>query len=263
MQPCLAAAALALTGDPALAADNDSDLAKKLSNPISSLISVPFQFNYDQGYGPEDGEKLLLNVQPVVPISLSENWNLISRTIVPIAWQDDIAGRSGKQFGLGDVLQSGFFSPKAPLQTAVGNLTWGVGPVLSLPTSTDDLLGSGKFGLGPTGVALVQEGPWTYGALANHVWSVSGRDKVSATFLQPFLTHTSSSAWTIGVNSESSYNWKADQWSVPINVFVAKLVNIQDQKVQFLVNGRYWAESPDAGPDSFGVRAQITLLFPD
>jgi hypothetical protein len=182
---CLSVAALGVGLNHAFA--DDADLAKQLSNPIASLISVPFQFNYDRGYGPNDGYKAYINVQPVIPISLNDNWNLISRTILPIASQHDIAGPSGDQFGLGDITQSLFFSPAKPTESGI---TWGAGPVFLLPTATDDLLGGGKWGAGPTAVVLKQDGPWTVGMLVNHIWSFAGahdRSDVSSTYLQPFI----------------------------------------------------------------------------
>jgi hypothetical protein len=240
----------------------DADLAKQLSNPVASLISVPFQFNYDSGYGPLDGHKSVLNIQPVIPISISDDWNVISRTIIPVVGQDDIAGPSGSQFGLGDVLQSFFFSPKQP---TAGGLIWGAGPAFLLPTATEPLLGGEKFGLGPTVVLLKQEHGFTYGALANHIWSVAGdsdRDDISSTFLQPFVSYTTPNAWTFTLNTESTYDWKGDAWSVPINLSVAKLVKFGKQPVSFQLGARYWAAAPDNGPEGWGVRAGVTLLFP-
>ncbi|MBD9647545.1 transporter [Ensifer sp. ENS09] len=247
----------------AFAQDSSADLAKKLSNPVASLISVPFQFNYDRGYGPDDGNKVTLNIQPVIPISLNDDWTVISRTILPVVWQNDIAGDSGHQFGLGDTLQSFFFSPKEPTS---GGLIWGAGPAFLLPTATDDLLGGEKWGVGPTAVLLKQENHWTYGVLANHIWSVAGdhnRDDVSSTFLQPFLSYTTPDAWTFALNTESTYDWKNDQWSVPINFSVSKLTKFGEQPVSLQLGARYWAASPDNGPNGWGVRAGITFLFPE
>ncbi|MDP9632485.1 UNVERIFIED_ORG: hypothetical protein J2W85_004570 [Ensifer adhaerens] len=243
------------------AQSSSEELAKKLSNPIASLISVPFQFNYDQGYGPNDGDHTVVNIQPVIPISLNADWNLISRTILPVTWQDDIAGPSGSQFGLGDTLQSFFLSPVKPTD----GIIWGVGPVFLIPTATDELLGSGKWGAGPTGVALKQDGPWTFGILANHVWSFAGqsdRTDVSSTFLQPFISYTTPEAWTFSLNTESTYDWETNDWSVPINFQVSKVVKFDEQPVSFGVGARYWAESPENGPDGWGVRAIVTFLFP-
>ncbi len=251
-----------LLAAPGFAQDADNDLAKKLSNPVASLISVPFQFNYDRGYGPNDGNRETLNIQPVIPFSLNDDWNLISRTIVPVIWQNDVAGPSGSQFGIGDITQSFFFSPKEP---TAGGIVWGVGPVFLLPTATDDMLGTGKLGLGPTAVVLKQDGPWTIGALANHIWSVAGdggRPDVSSTFLQPFISYTTSDAWTFSLNTESTYDWEQNDWAVPINFQVSKLVKFGEQPVSLSAGARYWATAPENGPEGWGFRLGLTLLFP-
>lgn len=249
---------------PAFAQSDGSDLAKKLSNPVASLISVPFQFNYDHGFGSlEKGAKFTLNVQPVIPITIDADWNLISRTIVPLVHQYDFAPGLGSQTGIGDILQSFFFSPSRP--TAAG-IIWGVGPVILAPTGTDPLLTGGQWGAGPTAVVLRQSGPWTVGALANHIWSFaaveSGRPSINQTFLQPFLSYTTPDAWTFGINTESTYDWNGRKVTVPINATVAKLVRLGSQPVSFTLGLRYYAVSPRSGPDGLAVRFVVTFLFP-
>lgn len=260
---CFVTAVCACLNISPASAETDEELAKKLSNPIASLISVPFQYNYDSDYGvADDGKRSFINIQPVIPFDLNPKWNLISRTILPVIDQDDVPPGSGGKSGIGDVVQSLFFSPKAP--TADG-VIWGVGPVLLLPTASDELLGGEQWGLGPTGVALKQQGPWTYGALANHIWSVAGDDDradVNATFLQPFLSYTTPRATTYALNTESTYNWEVSKWSVPINLTVTQLMKVGDQPVSIGGGVRYWAQGPDGGPEGWGARLIMTLLFP-
>jgi hypothetical protein len=250
-------------GANAVEEDSRAEIAKKLNNPIASLISVPFQLNYDKDLGPtEKGERTLLNIQPVIPFDLNADWNIISRTILPVIKLEDVPPGNDED-GIGNVLQSLFFSPKA---LTSNGWTWGVGPALSLRTTTDELLGPEKWSAGPTAVALKQAHGWTYGALANHLWSYAGNGDdtdVNATFLQPFLAYTTAVHMTFTINTESTYDWKGDDWSVPVNFMVTQVFSIGGQPMSIQLGARYWADTPEgSGPEGWGARLTYTLVFP-
>lgn len=246
--------------------DNEHSLATKLQNPVADLISVPFQFNWDTGIGPdEDKDKITINVQPVIPFHISESWNLISRTIVPIVYAEGPVDGIDDEFGLGDTTQSFFFSPRDP----VGGWILGFGPAALIPTGTDDLFRTKQVALGPTAVALSQfplgEGTLTYGGLVNHLWKVGGDDDVpdvNATYMQPFISYTLKTGTTFGLNAETTYDWTSEQWTVPINATFSQLVRVGRLPVQFQFGGRYYFDAPRDGPE-WGIRCAITLLFPN
>lgn len=246
----------------AAAAQDAAELAKKLANPVAAMISLPLQFNTDMNIGPDDaGERIALNIQPVIPASLNDKWNLISRIIAPVVVIDDIFPGSGSEAGLGDITPTFFFSPKEP---TAGGWIWGAGPVFLLPTATDDLLGADQWGAGPSALVLKQQSGWTYGILANHIEKVGGEDRlasVSTSFVQPFLAKGWPSGLTLSMNTESTYDWNQDQWTIPVNVMLLGITRLGKQLLQVGGGVRYYAEQPQNGPE-WGVRLQVTLLWP-
>ena len=246
-------------------APSNADLAQKLSNPVADLVSVPFQFNWDQPVGIDDDVRYTLNIQPVIPLTLSEDWNLVVRWIMPYVSQPRLAEGVGPSAGFSDIVGSFFLSP-----SKADGLIWGVGPVFLLPTTSDPLLGTGKWGAGPTAVVLKQSGGLTFGALANHIWSFAGSDTsggverpdVNRSFLQPFLSWTTPTAWTFTANLEASADWEADHtWTVPLHLIVSKLVKFGPFPMSIGGGPALYLAGPDDGPD-WRLRIVATLLLP-
>lgn len=239
-----------------------SRLARQLSNPVASLVSVPFQSNWDFGVGPEEKQRYLLNFQPVMPFSLNDDWNLIARLIVPLISQPPLVPGGQTTFGLGDFVTSFFLSPSKP-----SAFIWGVGPALLVPTTSDPFLGTGRWGAGPTAVVLVQSGPLTYGALANHIWSYGGdstRADVNQTFVQPFLSYGTGNGYTFTLQAEASGNWAApggERWTVPVHFIVSKVTRLGRRPVSFAVGPGFFVARPEGAPQ-WRLRVTVTLLFP-
>jgi hypothetical protein len=246
----------------AQAQESNEALARQLSNPIASLISVPFQFNADYGAGADgDGAVYTLNIQPVIPVRLNQDWNVISRTVLPIVGREDVLPSDSSAWGVGDTLQSFFLSPDRP---GPHGLIWGIGPVFLLPTASDSDLGTEKWGAGPTAVALTQRGPWTIGALANHIWSFAGdeeRSDVNQSYVQPFVGYALGGGQTVQVSIDATYDWEGEQWNAPVNLSYSRVFAIGEQRMSFGVGGRYFAEAPDNGAE-WGLRTSLTFLFP-
>jgi hypothetical protein len=237
------------------------ELAKKLSNPVASLISIPFQNNLDVGIGHYNGSKNTLNFQPVIPISLSPKLNLISRFIIPVVSQHNITGEETSQFGLADAVVSAWFSPAE----AKNGFIWGVGPVFLLPIATDDLLGTKKWGVGPTALVLKQFSGYTVGALVNQIWSIAGdanRSDVSQMFIQPFLSYNWKSGAGLGLNAEITQNWISSSTSVFINPTISAVTKLGTQIVSLAIGPRIQVAAPEGAMADFGVRAAVTFVFP-
>lgn len=249
------------------AAEGDaSSLAKQVQNPISDLISLPLQYNMNFDTGPEDDLQAVLNIQPVVPFSLNDNWNVITRTIVPLISQPDFGVFDERENGVGDVQLSAFLSPK---DATAGGWIWGAGPVAQLDTATDERLGQGAWGLGPTAVALTVRGPWVVGGLINNVWSVSednDRGEVNQMLLQPFVNYNfpSSPGRYLTFAPVITANWEADsgeEWMVPLGLGIGQITRFGQQAVNLQASFYYNVERPDGAPD-YQVRLQLQFLFP-
>ena len=242
----------------------DADLAKQAQNPIANLISLPIQNNTNFSIGPYDRNQNVLNLQPVIPVSLGAV-NLITRTIAPVVYQPTVNESSGGVFGVGDINATFFFSP-----AAAGKVTWGVGPIVVLPTSTDDTLGAGRWSLGPSAVALTMPGRWVIGAVVSNVWSVGSGDEgdvdVNSFLLQYFVNYNFPSKWYLTSGPIITANWEAasgDQWLVPFGGGFGKIFSIGSQPVNGQVQAFWNAVHPETQPyASWTLRMQLQLLFP-
>src|SRR5260370_2743371 len=240
-------------------------LQKATQNPVASLISVPVQNNNNFGVSPGYRTQDVLNIQPVVPIGISRDWNLIIRWITPIIWQP-LPGPPSTPgtgvFGFGDMVPTLFLSPAKP-----GKLIWGVGPVFQLPTATSTFLGQGKLGMGPSAVALTQPGHWTLGGLVNNIWSVAGsgsRPSVNQFLLQYFINYNLKKGWYITWQPTLTANWEAttgNQWTVPYGVGVGRIMKLGFQPVSLTAQFFGNAVHPPGTP-AWTMRLQIAFLFP-
>lgn len=242
-------------------AETAADLAKKLANPIASLISVPFQNNLDVGIGEYNGSRNTLNFQPVIPITLSPNLNVITRMVMPIVSQHDITGPGTKQSGLSDTTVSALFSPS----NGKNGLTWGVGPIFLAPTATDKFLGTEKLGVGPTAIVLKQANGWTYGALVNQIWSIAGKDDradVNQLFVQPFLIYNWKSGAGLNAVAEITQNWEGDATTAFFIPSITGVTKLGSQTVSLVFGPRIPLAAPSGGKPDFGVRGGVTFVFP-
>lgn len=247
--------------------EDASALAKQAQNPVADLISLPFQWNINFETGPLEKTQHILNIQPVVPFNLNKDWNLITRTIVPLMSQPPFLPGQDREYGIGDVQFSVFFSPVKPTS---GGWIWGAGVIAQLDTATDDQLGQGKWGLGPTAVALTIRGPWVIGGLINHVWDVAGDDDrpdVNRTLIQPFVNYNfpKIAGRYLTFSPIITADWEADdsgdRWTIPLGLGIGQVMRWGKQPVNLSVAYYYNVEKPDFGANQ-QLRLQLQLLFP-
>jgi hypothetical protein len=256
---------MTISGSPAYAQEVDhTSLAKKTQNPLSKLISVPLESNWYLNTGPRDKTEYVLNARVIYPISLNEDWNLIGRGIFPIISQPQLASGGDRESGLGDIVLEGFFSPVKP----VGKLFWGIGPAISIPTATDDRLGSEKLSVGPSLVTVFMEGPWVASAIVQNIWSVAGdddRDHVNQFLVQPFVNYNLKDGWYLTTDPLITANWNADdsddRWTVPVGGGVGKIVKLGKLPVNLSFKTFYNVVKPGGGPN-WQIQFQASLLFP-
>lgn len=251
----LAAASFARAGE-----TGGGDLARAAQNPLSTVISLPIQNNMNFGVGPTSSLQNVMNIQPVIPISLNDDWNLITRWIAPIISQPALAIGGDREFGLGNVNPSFFFSPKQP----TAGIIWGVGPTFQLPTSTDRALGRAAWGAGAGAVALTMSGPWVIGALVNHMWSFDDSHTVNQTTIQPFVNYNLHDGWYLTSSPVISVNWEAkssERWTLPVGGGFGRAFKIGEQAVNMQLAAYYNAVSPTGG-SSWQIRTQVQFLFP-
>ena len=257
-------ASLVAAATSAHAAMSAEELAKLAQNPVGNLISVPFQNNTNLNTGPLKGTQNILNIQPVVPISVDEEWNIITRTIIPVINNPAFAPGDDRVNGVGDVVFTAFLSPAKP-----GNWIWGAGPIVQLPTNSNAELGNKNWGLGPSAVLLHMEkgDPWVFGALVNNVWSLSS-SKQGGSFnnglLQPFVNYNFEGGFYLTSAPILTVNWKAEsgqQWTVPVGGGVGKIFHLGALPVNTQLSAYYNVVRPDFGPN-WQVRAQVQFMFP-
>jgi hypothetical protein len=235
-------------------------LAKKLANPVSTLINVPIENNWDFGIGKARAMSYTANIKPVVPFSLNKDWNLITRTIIPVMYTESPDKGGPTKSGLGDIKSTIYFSPVEP----IGSWFWGLGPGLIFPSATDSTLGSEKWSGGPTGALVRQDGGWTLVFLAGQAWSFAGnqsRTEVNTTFLQPQVSYTTKKETSFGVSSQSSYDWVGGEWTMPLEFSVSQLVKLGKQSVSLGVAWRTYVKRPEGGPN-WGLGFTMAFLFP-
>jgi hypothetical protein len=247
--------------DPETGKEDATELAKKTQNPVSDLISLPFQNNTYFQVGPDGRTQNVLLIQPVLPVSLNEDWNFINRPIVPLINQPAFSPDQDREFGLGNVQFQGMFSPKEP----VGGWILGFGPYLEFPTNSDDQLGSDNWSAGPAFVAIQIKGHWVYGALFTHLWSYTGPDpEINLTGIQPIVNYNLKDGWYLKYSPVWNIDWTADsnnQWTIPVGAGVGKVFHIGKQAINASVASYYMVESPDNGPD-WQLQCQLQFLFP-
>jgi len=233
------------------------ELEREDQNPLSRFAKVQFEDNAQFGFGPDNEVLNFFRVQPVMPFHLNQNWDLVTRLIIPVVHQPFPESTDG----LSDINVQLFLTP-----AQTGKFIWGVGPAFILPTATDELIGTEKWSAGPAAAAVYINGPWLIGVVAQNVISFAGddsRDDVNAMTVRPTINYNFPNGWYLSSSPSIAANWKADsknRWFVPMGGGVGKVFHVGGQKMSALFESYYHVVSPEIGPD-WQMRLQISFLY--
>ncbi len=239
-------------------------LLQKLANPLAALASLKITLDMESHIGPDlDGHRSTWNFQPTIPLHLGDQWNLISRTALPLIYQEEVAPGAGSQFGIGDLTEALYLAAVKP-----GKRGWivGAGPVARIPTGQDDLLTMGKWAVGPSAAAVQQYEDFTVGVILSQFWSVAGSEKradVSLGTIEPFFTYRAEGLWNLSLKVPITRDFIADQWIIPATLTIEKLVSYQQYPITLSFGARYWIEGPDSAPHDLGFQFSLTFVFPN
>jgi hypothetical protein len=243
---------------------NEEQLLKQLANPLSAMASVATVLNFDYHIGPgEDGHRTTLSFQPTIPLHLGEQWNIVSRTVLPIVYQEDVTPGAGSQLGIGDLTEAVY---AAKVEPGPRGWVWGAGPIVQVPIGSEDLLTNKKWSLGPSAAAVKQLDDFTFGIIASQIWSIGGsgqRPDVNMGLYSPFITYQSEGLWNLELQVPFTYDFNAHQWTVPVQLRIEKLVSFKKVPVTISFGVRYWADGPQSSPHDLAFFFGLTLAFPN
>ncbi|MFI4938309.1 MAG: transporter [Candidatus Berkiellales bacterium] len=243
-------------------AEDEEELARNAVNPFGKMIKIPFQYNYSRDIGKTHGNKTYIKFEPVVPVSLNENWNLISHSKIHFIDERNVNHHHSHQSGISDFKQHLLLSPN---KISPEGFNWGLGPVFSIPTASYHTLGTQKWSIGPSSGLYWRDDHWTIGSLFYHLWSIAGSEEriyINKTYLKPRITYSTYQGWNFSTASDAVYNWRSDEWAAPVNFDISKLLCIGEQYITIGGGIRYWLVTTDRSPHGYAYRFAIAFLFP-
>jgi len=245
-----------------------TEVNKKMTNPTSNLWYLNFQQNnYRLDMGEDQGDRWNsnLNFQPVMPVALTEDYNLVTRPVIPLFISQPHPNSENptevdRTTGLGDITLMFNIAARPHLS---GNWLLGLGPTFIFPAASTDATGQGKWQVGPSGIVGYLSKNWILAAFVQQWWSFAGDDSRASTNwmnLQPIATYFLHDGWSIGYSGNILANWEVNgdnRWTVPIGLGVSKVVKFGKLPVKITLAGQYMP----IHPDELGQKWNIQLTF--